>query len=105
MSARPGRIKTIVEAKFDKTDPAIFKAKHFVDKVDEIWNLVREQAMKAKGGSGTLVRLALYVSRTLRSVKRAARNDAPLVRDPALHPERQPGSRVSPGSRPGSSCF
>jgi NitT/TauT family transport system ATP-binding protein len=52
MSARPGRIKSIVEAKFDKTDPAIFKAKHFVDKVDEIWNLVREEAIKAQGGRG-----------------------------------------------------
>ena len=42
----------VVEAKFDKTDPAIFKAKHFVDKVDEIWNLVREEAIKAQGGRG-----------------------------------------------------
>jgi NitT/TauT family transport system ATP-binding protein len=52
MSARPGRIKSIVEARFDKTDPGIFKAKHFVDKVDEIWNLVREEAIKAQGGRG-----------------------------------------------------
>src|SRR5213079_2627318 len=48
MSARPGRIKTIVDTKFDKNDPAIFKAKEFVDKVDEIWNLVRDEAIKAE---------------------------------------------------------
>ena len=49
MSARPGRIKTIVDTKFDKNDPAIFKAKAFVEKVDEIWNLVKEEAIKAQG--------------------------------------------------------
>ncbi|MBI1204363.1 MAG: ATP-binding cassette domain-containing protein [Rhodopseudomonas sp.] len=49
MSARPGRIKTIVDTKFDKNDPDIFKNKFFVDKVDEIWNLIREEAIKAQG--------------------------------------------------------
>jgi NitT/TauT family transport system ATP-binding protein len=49
MSARPGRIKTIVDTRFDKNDPDIFKAKPFVDKVDEIWRLVREEAIKAQG--------------------------------------------------------
>jgi NitT/TauT family transport system ATP-binding protein len=48
MSARPGRIKAIVETSFDKTDPAIFKSRAFVDKVDEIWNLVRIEAIKAQ---------------------------------------------------------
>src|SRR3954454_15386839 len=48
MSARPGRIKTIVDTKFDKNDPGIFKAKAFVDKVDELWNLVRDEAIKAE---------------------------------------------------------
>jgi NitT/TauT family transport system ATP-binding protein len=50
MSARPGRIKAIVDTRFDKNDPNIFKAKPFVDKVDEIWNLVRIEAIKAQGG-------------------------------------------------------
>jgi NitT/TauT family transport system ATP-binding protein len=49
MSARPGRIKTIVDTKFNKNDPNIFKAKAFVEKVDEIWNLVKEEAIKAQG--------------------------------------------------------
>jgi NitT/TauT family transport system ATP-binding protein len=49
MSARPGKIKTIVDTKFDKNDPNIFKAKAFVEKVDEIWNLVRDEAIKAQG--------------------------------------------------------
>src|SRR5256886_14015908 len=50
MSARPGRVKTIVDTKFDKNSRDVFKAKHFVDKVDEIWNLVRIEAIKAQGG-------------------------------------------------------
>jgi NitT/TauT family transport system ATP-binding protein len=48
MSARPGRIKAIVETRFDKQAPGIFKAKAFVDKVDELWNLVRIEAIKAQ---------------------------------------------------------
>ena len=52
MTARPGRIKTIVDTKFDKNDPGIFKAKEFVDKVDELWNLVRDEAIKAERHKG-----------------------------------------------------
>ena len=48
MSARPGRIKTIVDTRFDKNDPDVFKNPAFVGKVDEIWNLVRDEAMKAQ---------------------------------------------------------
>jgi NitT/TauT family transport system ATP-binding protein len=48
MSARPGRIKAIVDTKFDKNDPDIHKAKVFVDKVDELWHLVRVEAIKAQ---------------------------------------------------------
>jgi len=49
MSARPGRIKTIVDTKFKKDDSNIFKQAAFVEKVDEIWHLVREEAIKAQG--------------------------------------------------------
>jgi NitT/TauT family transport system ATP-binding protein len=49
MSARPGRIKALVDTKFDKSDPAIFKNQGFIDKVDETWNLVRIEAIKAQG--------------------------------------------------------
>jgi len=49
MSARPGRIIALVNTKFDKSDPAIFKNQRFIDKVDEIWNLVRIEAIKAQG--------------------------------------------------------
>jgi len=48
MSARPGRVKAIVDTAFDKADPNLFKSKAFVDKVDEIWNLVRDEAIKAQ---------------------------------------------------------
>src|SRR5215467_12205055 len=47
MSARPGRIKTIVDTRFAKDEPDIHRSKMFVDKVDEVWNLVREEAIKA----------------------------------------------------------
>jgi NitT/TauT family transport system ATP-binding protein len=48
MSARPGRIMTIVDTKFDKNDPDILKAKPFVEKVDQLWHLVRNEAIKAQ---------------------------------------------------------
>jgi NitT/TauT family transport system ATP-binding protein len=47
MSARPGRIKTTVETRFDRSDPDLVRTKGFVDKVDEIWSLVRDEAVKA----------------------------------------------------------
>jgi NitT/TauT family transport system ATP-binding protein len=50
MSARPGRIKTIVETNFDKADPNLHKSKAFIDKVDELWSLVKDEAIKAQGG-------------------------------------------------------
>jgi len=50
MSARPGRIMSIVDTGFDKTQPDIFKARQFLDKVDEIWGLVRDEAIKAQRG-------------------------------------------------------
>jgi NitT/TauT family transport system ATP-binding protein len=50
MSARPGRIKAIIDTRFDKSDPHCFKTRAFVDKVDEIWDLVRVEAMKAQEG-------------------------------------------------------
>jgi len=48
MSARPGRMMASVDTRFDKNDPDVFKAKPFVDKVDEIWHLVRAEAIKAE---------------------------------------------------------
>ena len=53
MSARPGHIKAIVETKFGERDPGITRSKEFVEKVDEIWNLVREEAIKAQEKSQT----------------------------------------------------
>jgi len=37
-----------VETGVDRADPNLFKSKAFVDKVDEIWNLVRDEAIKAQ---------------------------------------------------------
>jgi NitT/TauT family transport system ATP-binding protein len=48
MSSRPGRIKAIVDNRFGKRDPSILRSKEFVEKVDEIWNLVRDEAIKAQ---------------------------------------------------------
>jgi NitT/TauT family transport system ATP-binding protein len=49
MSARPGRIKAIVETRFDRSAPGLLKRPDFVEKVDEIWGLVRGEAIKAQG--------------------------------------------------------
>jgi NitT/TauT family transport system ATP-binding protein len=48
MSARPGRIKAVVDTKFDKQAADLFKSPAFVDKVDELWNLVRIEAIRAQ---------------------------------------------------------
>jgi NitT/TauT family transport system ATP-binding protein len=53
MSARPGRIKAIVETSFDRSDPHLAKSKPFVEKVDEIWELVRAEAIKAQQGGAS----------------------------------------------------
>jgi NitT/TauT family transport system ATP-binding protein len=51
MSARPGKIKEIVDCRFNETGPALFKSPSFVDKVDYVWNLVRQEAIAAQGGA------------------------------------------------------
>jgi NitT/TauT family transport system ATP-binding protein len=48
MTARPGRIKTIVDIRLDKGDPAIAKSRAFIDTVDAVWGLVRDEAVKAQ---------------------------------------------------------
>jgi NitT/TauT family transport system ATP-binding protein len=48
MSARPGRIMSIVDTRFDKNDADLLKSRAFVEKVDQIWNLVRDEAIKAQ---------------------------------------------------------
>ena len=50
MSARPGRIKEIVEARFDRDDPELMKTPRFVEMVDHVWNLVRGEAIRAERG-------------------------------------------------------
>ncbi len=48
MSARPGRIKEIVETRFDKEDPGLARSAPFVEMVDHVWNLVRGEAIQAQ---------------------------------------------------------
>jgi NitT/TauT family transport system ATP-binding protein len=48
MSARPGRIMQLIDTNFDKTSQNILKEPHFVEKVDEIWTIVRDEAVKAQ---------------------------------------------------------
>jgi NitT/TauT family transport system ATP-binding protein len=48
MSARPGQIKAVLDNRFDKSAPRIHKSQEFVDKVDEIWDLVKAEAIKAQ---------------------------------------------------------
>jgi NitT/TauT family transport system ATP-binding protein len=49
MSARPGHVKQIVDAKFDREDPDLTKTRDFIDTVDHVWNLVRGEAIIAQG--------------------------------------------------------
>jgi NitT/TauT family transport system ATP-binding protein len=48
MSARPGHIKEIVEARFDKDDPELTRTPQFLEMVDHVWNLVRGEAIQAE---------------------------------------------------------
>ena len=49
MSARPGRINTISSKRsLTRPIPSVFKTQAFVDKVDALWNLVRDEAIKAQ---------------------------------------------------------
>ena len=48
MSARPGRVKEIVEIAFDKNDPDLLRTPQFLEMVDHVWNLVRGEAIQAQ---------------------------------------------------------
>jgi NitT/TauT family transport system ATP-binding protein len=48
MSARPGHIKEIVEARFDRDDPELHRTQGFIEMVDHVWNLVRGEAILAE---------------------------------------------------------
>ncbi|HEU0215928.1 MAG TPA: ABC transporter ATP-binding protein [Stellaceae bacterium] len=50
MSARPGHIKEIVDARFDRDDPDLMKTRPFIEMVDYVWHSVRGEAIKAQGG-------------------------------------------------------
>lgn len=52
MSARPGRVKTIVESKLDRADPHLHRTAAFAELSDRIWELVRDEAIKAQGTKG-----------------------------------------------------
>ena len=53
MSARPGQIMAIVDTRFDRSDTSMLKSKAFIEKVDELWNLVRIEAIKAQEQKST----------------------------------------------------
>jgi NitT/TauT family transport system ATP-binding protein len=48
MSARPGRVKAIVDIDIDRSQAGVFRQRGFVEKVDEIWDLVRTEAVIAQ---------------------------------------------------------
>ena len=54
MSARPGRIKEIVEIGRDgRLGPEIVKSREFIDKVDYLWDSVRTEALLAQSQKST----------------------------------------------------
>jgi NitT/TauT family transport system ATP-binding protein len=48
MSARPGRIKEIVDSRFEQRGSAVLKSPTFIEKVDYVWNLVRQEVIIAQ---------------------------------------------------------
>ena len=52
MSARPGHIKEVVEARFDREDPGLMRSTPFVEMVDRVWDLVRAEAIAAQRTAG-----------------------------------------------------
>ncbi len=53
MTARPGRVKEIVDTRFEGgMNAEIAKSREFLDKVDYIWDLVREEAIAADTARG-----------------------------------------------------
>jgi NitT/TauT family transport system ATP-binding protein len=53
MTARPGRVKEIVGTRFEGgMNAEIAKSREFLDKVDYIWDLVREEAIAADAARG-----------------------------------------------------
>ena len=48
MSARPGRVKAVVDIEIDRTQPGVQKSSAFADKFEEIWDLVRTEAILAQ---------------------------------------------------------
>ena len=50
MTARPGRIKSVVVNELCRDDPDLHRSKDFADMVDDIWRIVREEALRAQGG-------------------------------------------------------
>jgi NitT/TauT family transport system ATP-binding protein len=51
MSARPGRIKAIVDVGLDKSDPHLARTREFGELTDHVWSLVRDEAIKAQKGT------------------------------------------------------
>jgi NitT/TauT family transport system ATP-binding protein len=51
MSARPGRIKEIVDTSSLRGDPDILKTAAFAEMVDDLWRMVRDEALVAQGTS------------------------------------------------------
>jgi NitT/TauT family transport system ATP-binding protein len=45
MSARPGRVKAVVDVDVDRSDAHLFRSPGFIEKVDEVWSLVRDEAL------------------------------------------------------------
>ena len=51
MTARPGRLKAVIDTRFPGASMSeIVRAPEYVEKVDQIWNLVREEAAAAVAG-------------------------------------------------------
>ena len=68
MSARPGRIKTIVDTRFDKGDLQIHHTKVFGDKADEFWQSGARGASRPR--EAAVITTALVPRTLIRATRR-----------------------------------
>ena len=68
MSARPGKIKTIVDTKFDKTDPHVHKSKAFVEKVDETLEPGEGRSHQGAGRARAMKQIVRYLPLVLLAI-------------------------------------
>jgi hypothetical protein len=64
LSARPGRVKAVVDVNIDRAQPGVQKSSAFADKFEEIWDLVRTEAILAQRVADARAHSEIQIART-----------------------------------------